>query len=100
MTAQCITSDYNSIASVSPQPAKVWGQMPKLVQWWLARRRCKVDRVALKELSSLDDVMLKDIGVSRGDVMWASKLPSSVNASVELEIIARRRSGRHDVAGR
>jgi hypothetical protein len=49
--------------------------------------------VALKELSSLDDAMLKDIGISRNDVVWASQLPQSVNASIELEIIARRRSG-------
>ena len=44
---------------------------------------------------TLDDKMLKDIGVSRGDVQWASNLPLSSTATTELEIIARRAKRTH-----
>lgn len=49
------------------------------------------DRDAFKNLLALDERMLKDIGVSRNDVIWASNLPLSINASEELEKIARRK---------
>jgi len=38
----------------------------------------------------MDDKTLKDIGISRGDVQWASNLPLSASATTELAIIARR----------
>ncbi len=76
------------------EPARFEFQLPKLFRWWNIQRTRRASRRALKELSSLDDSMLKDIGISRADVDWASQLPKSVDASVELEIIARRRSAR------
>jgi uncharacterized protein YjiS (DUF1127 family) len=36
-------------------------------------------------LSSLDDHMLKDIGVTRDEVEWAAGLPLTVNAALALE---------------
>jgi hypothetical protein len=42
-----------------------------------------------------DDYLLRDIGVTRQDVRWASRLPLTVNAALALEERAfrRRRSG-------
>jgi len=57
----------------------------------LAKRRARrLDRKALRSLLTMDDKMLKDIGVSRGDVQWASQLPLSASATAELEIVSRR----------
>ncbi len=51
---------------------------------WIQNR---VDRQAFSHLLTLDDHILKDIGLTRDDVVWASRLPVSVNASLELEKI-------------
>ncbi|WP_374333679.1 DUF1127 domain-containing protein [Aestuariivirga sp.] len=60
----------------------------QLVRNWRARR-------AVQRLDALDDFLLQDIGVTRADVRWASGLPLSVNAALELEERAtRRRRGR------
>ena len=53
--------------------------------------RRRMDRIAFQHLLGLDDRMLSDIGVRREDVIWASLLPLSENASMELEKIARSR---------
>ena len=47
-----------------------------------------------KRLLDLDDHMLKDVGVTRGEVEIASKLPLSVDAATELRrmSVERRRS--------
>jgi uncharacterized protein YjiS (DUF1127 family) len=59
-----------------------------VIRNWRARR-------AVSRLDALDDYLLRDIGVTRSDVRWASGLPLSVNAALELEERAtRRRRGR------
>jgi hypothetical protein len=46
-------------------------------------------------LDRLDEHLLDDIGITRADVRWASGLPLTVNAALELEERAtRRRRGR------
>lgn len=52
-------------------------------------RTHRVNRAAFQHLVTLDDGILDDIGVTRSDVKWASQLPLSQNAALELEIIAR-----------
>jgi len=47
-------------------------------------RQRRIDRQAFEHMLALDDKMLKDIGVTRNDVIWASQLPRSENASQEL----------------
>ena len=49
---------------------------------------------AVTRLDSFDDYILRDIGVTRGDVRWASGLPLSVNAAVALEERALQRQRR------
>ncbi|OUS08160.1 hypothetical protein A9Q96_01470 [Rhodobacterales bacterium 52_120_T64] len=48
----------------------------------------RADNKNFKYLMQLDDYMLKDIGVSRGDVIWAGTLPVNANASLELAKLA------------
>ena len=50
----------------------------RIIRNWVARR-------AVARLDTYDDYMLRDIGVSRGDVRWASGLPLTVNAALALE---------------
>lgn len=49
----------------------------------------RIDRQAFNYLLTLDESLLKDIGVTRGDVMWASQLPMSEDAAKKVEEIAR-----------
>jgi len=51
----------------------------------------RIDRQAFHHLLRLDDSLLKDIGVTRQDIIWASNLPLSVDAAAKIEEIARRR---------
>ena len=59
-----------------------------LIRNWRARR-------SVRRLETLDDYLLRDIGVTREELHWAAGLPLSVNAALELEERAtRRRRGR------
>lgn len=48
-------------------------------------------RDSFKALLLLDERMLEDIGMTRGDIRWAARLPLSVNASLELRRVAELR---------
>lgn len=52
--------------------------LSRVIRNWRARR-------AVARLDTFDDYMLRDIGVSRGDVQWAAGLPLTVNAALALE---------------
>jgi uncharacterized protein YjiS (DUF1127 family) len=52
--------------------------LSRLLRNWRARR-------AVSRLETFDDYMLRDIGVSRGDVRWAAGLPLTMNAALALE---------------
>ena len=55
-----------------------------------------IDRQAFMKLVDLDDPILDDIGVTRSEVLWASSLPLSQNAAIELEKTAlTRRHNKH-----
>ncbi len=60
------------------------------VHAWHVYRKHREDRAAFQHLLALDDRMLSDIGVTRADVQDVNALPLSVNASIELEIRARK----------
>lgn len=42
-------------------------------------------RSAIKQLSQMDDHMLRDMGVTRAEINWAASRPFSVNAVNALE---------------
>ena len=54
------------------------GLFTRIWENWKAHR-------AIGRLASFDDHMLRDIGLTRADVLWAEDLPLSVNAVVALE---------------
>ena len=53
--------------------------------WMACRYRNWKARRKIRAMQDLDDRMLSDIGVRRDEVLWASRLPLSVNAALELE---------------
>jgi len=59
-------------------------QLSRLLHNWLTRRK-------VRALNEQDDHILDDIGVERGEVIWASRLPLTVNAAIALDDRARRR---------
>jgi uncharacterized protein YjiS (DUF1127 family) len=65
------------------------GLVGGLVEYWQLRKQQRIDRDAFAHILTLDDHMLSDIGVTRGDVIWASRLPLSKNAVKELRKIAQ-----------
>lgn len=48
-------------------------------------------RDSFKALLQLDENMLQDIGMTRGDIRWAARLPLSMNAALELRKLTERR---------
>lgn len=52
-------------------------------------------RRSFKRLLDLDDALLKDIGVTRGEVEIAAGLPSSVDAATELRRMSLERRRRY-----
>lgn len=65
--------------------------LSKLKRYISRRYNQHIDRQAFNHLLTLDDNILKDMGVTKQDIVWASKLPVSEDAAAKMETIARRR---------
>lgn len=76
--------DYAMTRAQSAEATGAASILSRLIRNWRARR-------AVTKLESFDDYMLRDIGVTRADVIWASSLPLSQNAALELEERAQQR---------
>ncbi len=66
------------------RPAASGYSLSTLFRNWRARSK-------IRAMHNLDDRMLADIGVRRDEIIWASNLPLTVNAALELENSAFRR---------
>jgi uncharacterized protein YjiS (DUF1127 family) len=75
---------HSASASNRYSPARLLKPVAELFRRWLARRR-------LKELAELDDALLRDIGISRGDLYWAQRMSLRKDPLQELSRVARRR---------
>ena len=53
-------------------------KLRRLVRSWLAKKK-------LRRLEQLDDYMLNDIGMSRGDLRHALRLPYDIDPITEME---------------
>lgn len=54
------------------------------------RRQEREHRAALKALLGKEDWVYRDIGITKADVEWASRLPRHVSAARELERVRDR----------
>jgi uncharacterized protein YjiS (DUF1127 family) len=74
-------------------PPQGWfrGLFAKLRDHWKRRKSLIEDRRAFETMLALDEVILRDIGVSRDEVEWASRLPMEFHAARELKKVAERR---------
>ncbi len=48
--------------------------LSKFKTWQKTFRKSRIDRAAIKSLLKLSDKELRDIGISRADIFWASRL--------------------------
>ena len=91
MNAQCTSSDQDlhfSTEQAASQLAHPWSLITmtaRLKDYLKTIHRRRESRDAFKHLMSLDDVLLRDIGVTRADVEWAAQLPLKVNAAHALQ---------------
>ena len=57
-----------------------------LYDLWAALRQAQVDRRTVAELSALDDRLLRDIGLCRGEIRMAADGAPRAQASAEAEV--------------
>lgn len=94
MSQCCVSTEHNNSVLLVPfEKLPTWSaNLIRRVDKWLSdRKQHYLNRRTFVQLASLDEATLKDIGLSRGDVTWASKQPNSIDAVTELEIISRRK---------
>jgi uncharacterized protein YjiS (DUF1127 family) len=80
------TIDYQDISPALPERMRP-GVLTRLRGWLANRRERRHRRQALAELSRLDDHLLRDIGISHGDIRFAMHGRRSL---VWLQTIRRR----------
>lgn len=75
----CVSNEFST-----PKVHKtgVMNQIATYIKTRIKRRR---DMRQLREIHSLSPHMLKDIGVRRGDVVWAANLPIEMDAVKALK---------------
>ena len=92
----CSNQD-SSMRRATPETLMTW--MPSLVikavqalTHYVSRKyNQRLDRQAFNYLLTLDENLLRDIGVTKQDILWASQLPLEVDAAARIEEIAKRR---------
>ena len=68
-----------TITAIPSFPGRaIIGKLQARFHNWRVRRK-------VRALGELEDRMLQDIGVTREDIYWASRLPTAINAAHELE---------------
>ncbi|MBL8790231.1 MAG: DUF1127 domain-containing protein [Rhizobiales bacterium] len=84
--------EYILDQSQSRLPYGTFSMLVRVVKNWRARRQ-------LRQLASLDDYLLKDIGLSRGEISEMRRMPLTMDMQWEadrLRLIASRSGGRVD----
>lgn len=82
-----IDKSGSSISAIIGHAAR---QISALIKSEIQRKKNQHQRrLAFLQMQNLEDNILQDIGISREDLNWASKLPEHVNAAKELETIRK-----------
>ncbi len=79
--------DYIFHQAHSRDSTFVFPKLRRLVRNWMARKK-------LRRLEQLDDYMLNDIGMSRGDLRHALRLPRDIDPIAEIERLREQRMRR------
>jgi uncharacterized protein YjiS (DUF1127 family) len=88
----CVMRDYAlSRAESFGELSSSW--LSRFFRNWKARKH-------VASLEQYDDVLLRDIGVTRDEIRWAAHLPLSQNAALALEDRAFRRRRDSETVGR
>ncbi len=97
MTAVCTSQNLpikpsNTVATIVKGAASQFASLAK--ERYQRQKQIRVNRQAFSHMLKLDNHILADIGLSRDDVIWASRLPIDVNAACELETIRKQARAR------
>ena len=91
MTTLCCTTHEQAVLAESSNATglqrilkTILSACGKLRHRLAIRHQQKIDRQAFESMLSLDDDLLKDIGVTRDAVRWAAALPLEENAAQAL----------------
>ena len=76
------------LATEIPEKTGILALLNSVATLWRTWQKRRTDRQALQHMISLDDKILHDIGLTRSDVIWASRLPPSRKAAAELKMLA------------
>ncbi len=77
--------------SSSAQSLRLRHLIQRILQWMETRREQRENRDAFSHLLALDDSLLQDIGVTRGEVEKAARQPLAENAAQSLHEATRNR---------
>lgn len=72
------------------RPTKGRSLLADLFCWVADKMRLHHDKREVRLLMRMDDNMLRDIGLTRGDVEWVVRQPASSRASEKLDLIRRK----------
>ena len=90
MTTQCITDTPNLRAQKTFGMGFLNQTAKRIVEHLASRRKLKQDRDAFNAMLRLEDELMRDIGVTRANVEWASRLPLEKNAADELRRLSQK----------
>ena len=91
------TTKYSGSRNMGINPDPTIGRLIEEIQnlavrfskWEKAVRQRMKDRAEFRKMMLLEDRILKDMGITRGDIIWANSLPIYQTASLELGKISR-----------
>lgn len=88
MTQTKDTCSDTAVLCSETQPTGLISRAASFVTALVGMVESRIERAAFRRLLSVDDRILKDVGVTRGDVYWASELPINVNAGEALRRVS------------
>jgi len=83
--------DPQTVSEKTNKPKTISARLGQaLVNRWVDHRKRKADKIALHQLMQLDDALLKDIGISRNELVYIRDGTLTFDALVKQTILSNR----------
>jgi len=80
--------DQQKVSKNSKKPKTVMGRLNQvLTNLWIDYRKRRTDRIALHQLMQLDDALLKDMGLSRNELLSVRNGTLTFDSLVKQDIM-------------